>query len=92
MKAKRVVVIGTTLQKFIDTKCNYLFLSCVSYHLTQTDVQLFCPQSYHQRYDGNSEVHGNHVTLRIPGHIINISLNPQQANPPVVSNSFMNEY
>ena len=54
MKANRVIGIGTTLHNFIDIKGNGLFLLCFSYHLTQTDVILFSPQTYYQMYGGNS--------------------------------------
>ena len=42
-KVNRVIGIGTTLHKFIDDNGQEIFLPCVSYHLTQTDVRLFSP-------------------------------------------------
>jgi hypothetical protein len=58
-KVNRVIGIGTTLNKFVDTKGQEVFLPCVSYHLTQTDVCLFSPQTCHQMHGGYSEVHSN---------------------------------
>ncbi len=43
-KVNKVIGIGTTLHKFMDTDGKPVFLSCVSYHLPQTDVCLFSPK------------------------------------------------
>ncbi len=58
-KVNRVIDIGTTLHKFVDTKGQEVFLPCVSYNFTQTDVHLFSTQIYHQMHGGYSEVHIN---------------------------------
>jgi hypothetical protein len=44
-KVNTVVGIGTTLHKFTDINGNPVYLPCVSYHLPETDVRLFSPQS-----------------------------------------------
>jgi hypothetical protein len=49
-KVNKVIGIGTTIHKFTDTNENPVFLPCVSYHLPQTDVCLFSPQTYHQMH------------------------------------------
>ena len=77
MKVKRVTRIGTTVHNSIDIKGNNVFLLCVSYHLTQNNVRLFSPQTYHHMYGGNYEVHCDHVNMRIPNYIIDISINSQ---------------
>jgi hypothetical protein len=46
-KVNTVVGIGTTLHKFTDINGNPVYLPCVSYHLPETDVHLFSPQTYH---------------------------------------------
>ncbi len=60
-KVNRVIGIGTTLNKFFYTKGKEVFLTCVSYHLIQTNVHLLSPQTYHQMHGGYSEVHSNRV-------------------------------
>ena len=63
IKVSIVVVIGTNLHKFVDIKGNDVFLLCVSYHLKNTDVQIFYPQTYQQMYDGNSKLCGDCVIM-----------------------------
>ncbi len=42
-KVNRVIEIGMALYKFIDTNGQEVFLPCVFYYLTQTNVCLFSP-------------------------------------------------
>jgi hypothetical protein len=58
-KSNNVIGIGTTLPKFTDTDGKPVFLPCISYHLPQTDVHLFSPQTYHQMDSGYSEVYAH---------------------------------
>ena len=58
-KVNKVIGIGTTLHRFVDTKGNAVYLPCVSYHLPSTDVHLFSPQIYHQLHGGHSVVNGD---------------------------------
>ncbi len=51
-KVNTVVGIGTTLHKFTDIKGNPVYLPCVLYHLPETDVCLFSPQTHHQMHGG----------------------------------------
>ena len=44
-KINRVIGIGATLHKFINSNGKEGFLPCVSYQLIQTDVQLFSPHT-----------------------------------------------
>ena len=60
-KINNVVGLGTTLHKLKNDKGKDVFLPCVSYHLPQTDVQLFSPQTYHQMHGGHSYVSGDAV-------------------------------
>jgi len=62
-KVNKVVGIGTTLHRFVDTKGNVVYLSCVSYHLPLTDVRLFSPQIYHQLHGGHSVLNGDEVGM-----------------------------
>ncbi len=58
-KVNKVIGIGTTLHRFVDTNGNDVYLPCVSYHLPLTDVRLFSPQIYHQLHGGHSVVNGD---------------------------------
>jgi hypothetical protein len=62
-KVNTVVGIGTTLHKFTDINGNPVYLPCVSYHLPDTDVRLFSPQTCHQMHGGYSEVHSDCVRM-----------------------------
>ena len=73
-KANRVIGIGTTHHRLIDRNGQYIFLPCISYHLTQTDVRLFSPHNYHQMHGGNSVVKGNQVTMQLLNHRIHIPI------------------
>ena len=42
----------------------------MSYHTTQTYVQLVSPQTYHQNYGGYSEVHDFWVSMYLTDHQI----------------------
>ena len=43
-KVNKVVDIGTTLHRFVDTKGNDVYLPCVSYHLPSSDAVCFLPR------------------------------------------------
>ena len=58
-KGNRVIGIGTTLHKFIESNGQDICLSYISYHLTQTYVPLFSTQTYHQIYVVHSLVQFN---------------------------------
>ena len=62
-KVNTVVGIGTTLHKFTDNNGNPVYLPCVLYHLPETDVRLFSPQTYHQMHGGYSEVHSDCIRM-----------------------------
>ncbi len=53
-KVNKVIGIRTTNHKLTNINGNPVFLPCVSYHLPQTDVRLFSPQTYHQMHGGYS--------------------------------------
>ena len=90
-KVNRVIGISTTLNKFVDTKGQEVFLPCVSYHLTQTDFRLFSPQTYHQMHGGYSEVHSNRVSMMLPNHQIDIGIHIEEANLAIVHDSFVSK-
>ena len=87
----RFIGIGTNLHKFIESNCQYIFLPCISYHLTQTDVRLFSPQTYHQIHGGPSVAHGNQVTTNFPFNRIHIPVDLGGTNLPVAHNSFVTD-
>jgi len=62
-KVNTVVGIGTTLHKFTDINGNPVYLPCFSYHLPETDVRLFSPQTYYQMHGGYSGDHSNCVHM-----------------------------
>ena len=62
-KINRVIGIGTTLHNFIESNGLNIFLPCIFYYLTQTDVHLLSPQTYYQMHGGPSVVQGNQVTM-----------------------------
>ena len=62
-KINRVIEIGTTLHKFQNYQGKDIFLTCVSYHLLNTDVLLLYPQKYHQMHGGHSWPIGNYVEM-----------------------------
>ena len=63
-KVNKVVGIGTTLHRFVDTKGNVVYLPCVSYHLPSTDVRLFSSKIYHQLHGSHSVVNGDEVEMK----------------------------
>ena len=92
-KVNKVVGIGTTLHRFVDTNGNDVYLPCVSYHLPLTDVCLFSPQIYHQLHGGHSVVNGDEVEMKFckEGAAISIPINRNSTNLPIVYNSCVPE-
>ena len=88
-KVNTVVGIGTTLHKFTDINGNPVYLPCVSYHLPETDVCLFSPQTYHQMHGGYSEVHSNCIHMLLKTSTIKIRIMREEHNLPVVFDSFV---
>ena len=92
-KVNKVVGIGTTLHKFVDSVGNAVYLPCVSYHLPSTDVRLFSPPIYHQLHGGHSVVNGDEVEMKFPKEeaAISIPIDRNSTNLPIVYNSFVSE-
>ena len=90
-KVNRVIGIGTTPHKFTNTDGNPVFLPCISYHLPQTDVCLFSPQTYHQMHDGYSEVYTESIQMKLRTSTISITIKQGLTNLPVVHDSFVLE-
>ncbi len=88
-KVNKVIGIGTTIHKFTDTNRNPVFLPCVSYHLPQTNVCLFSRQTYHQMHGGYSEVYDQSIQMKLRTSSIHIDIIWDQANLPVVHDSFV---
>ncbi len=68
-----------------------MFLPCVSYHLPQTDICLFSPQTYHQMHGCYLEVYGQSIKMKLRTSSILIDIIWDQANLPVVHDSFVSE-
>ncbi len=90
-KVNKVIGIGTTLHKFTNTNGNPVYLPCISYHLPETDVRLFSPQTCHQIYGGYSEVYGQRVQMKLRTSTIAIGISRDLTNLPVVFDSFVTE-
>ncbi len=90
-KVNKVIGIGTAIHKFMDINGNPVFLPCVSYHPSQTDIHLFSPQTYHQMHGGYSEVYGQSIKMKLRTSSIHIEIIRDQANLPVVHDSFVSE-
>jgi hypothetical protein len=88
-KVNTVIGIGTTISKFKDAKGADIFLPCVSYHLTTTDVRLFSPQTYHQMHGGTSEVRANEVIMHLDDHDVVIPIDRDGVNLPIVKDSWV---
>ncbi len=73
-KVNTVVRMGTTLHKFTDINGKPVYLSCVLYHLHETDVCLFSPQTYHQMHGGYSEVHSNCICMLLKTSTIEVQI------------------
>ncbi len=90
-KVNKVIGIGTTIHKFMDINGNPVFLPCVSYHLPQTDVCLFSPQTYHQMHGGYTEVYDQSIKIKFRTSSIHVDIIRDQANSPFVHDSFVSE-
>ena len=66
-----------------------IWLPCLSYHLPSSEVRLFSPQTYHTIYGGHSRVAGDHVDMFVNGTTIDIPIDRETANVPMVLNSFV---
>ena len=88
-RVNNVIGIGTTLHKFSDTKGFPVYLPCVSYHLPQTDVRLFSPQTYHQMHGGYSEVYSDCIKMLLKTSEIQIQIVREKHNLPVVFDSYV---
>ena len=91
-KVNRAIGIGTTLHKFIESNGQYIFLPCISYHLTQTDVCLLSPHTYHKMHGDHSVVQRNKLTTQFTLHRIHIHVDLGGIKLPVVHNSFVTKH
>jgi hypothetical protein len=90
-KVNKVIRNGTTWHKFTDTEGKPVFLPCVSYHLPQTGICLFSPQTYHQMHGGYSEVYAGSIQMKLFTSTISITIKQGLTNLPVVHYSFISE-
>ena len=91
-KVNRFIVIGTTINGFININGQDILFPCISYQPTETYVCLFSPQPYHQTTGGQYLVQGNQVTMHLPFHSTHIHVDLGDTNLPVVHNSFVTEH
>jgi hypothetical protein len=90
-KVNKVIGNGTRLHKFTDTDSKPVFLPCVSYHLPQTDICHFSPQTYHQMHGGYSKVYAESIQMKLHTSNISITIKQGLTNLPVVHDSFITE-
>jgi hypothetical protein len=88
-KINKVVGIGPSLHKFTDIRGILVYLPCVLYHLPETDVHLFPPQTYHQMHGEYLEVYCNCVRMLFKTLTINIRIVREEHNLPIVFDSFV---
>jgi hypothetical protein len=88
-KVNNAIGLGTTLHKFTDTRGFPVYLPCVSYHLPQTDICLFSPQTYHQMHGGYTKVYGNCIKMLLKTSEIQIQIVREKYNLPIVLNSYV---
>ena len=79
-----IIGISATLHKTIKSKGKEIFIPCVSYHITQTDVQLFSPQAYYHIHSGYYEVYDIFVSMYLTGYQIQIPILIGQTSLPIV--------
>ena len=91
-KVNRFIVIGTTINGFININGQDILFPCISYHLTQVYVRLLSTQTYHQMHGGHYLVQGNQVTMHFTNHRIHIPIDHGGTNLPVVHHSFVTEH
>jgi hypothetical protein len=87
-RVNNIIGIGTTLHNS-DTKGFPVYLPCVSYHLPQTDVHLFSPQTYHQMHGGHSEVYSGYIKMLLNTSEIQIQIVREKHTLPVVFDSYV---
>ena len=85
-KTNMVIGIETTLHKFM-VDGEPIWLPCLSYHLPSAQIRLFSPQTYHTLYGGHSAVFGDRVEMFVGEHRIEVPINREMANVPMVTNS-----
>eukprot|EP01082_Thalassiosira_pseudonana_P013456 g11528.t1 g11528 contig6:4959-5528(-) len=94
-KVNRVVGIGTTMYRFVDSVGETIYIPCLSYHLPSAEIRLFSPRTYHQRFGGSSIVHGDGVTMHLntgeePPVSVIVPIDPL-SNLPVVAKCAVTE-
>jgi hypothetical protein len=83
-----VIGIGTTWHKF-TVNSEDILLTCLFYHLPSADVRLFSPQTFHTLYGGHSAVFGDDVQMFINSMRIDVAINRESANIPMVHNCWV---
>ena len=63
----------------------------MSYHLTQTYVRLFFPQTHHHMHGSYYVVYNIGVSMYLADHLINITIDREHTNLPIVYNSFVSD-
>ena len=85
-RSNMVIGIGATLHKF-ECQGKLIYLSCLFYHLPSAEIFLFSPQTYHTLYGGHSIVFDDWVVMMINHLSIEIPINGEAGNVPMIYNS-----
>ena len=88
-KVNRVIGIETKIQKMSNVNGQACYLPCVSYRLLTTDLGFFSPHTYHHMHGGSSEVFCDQLIIKFLNHIIEIPINVQGINLPIIENSWL---
>ena len=64
-----------------------MYLLCLSYHFPSAEIRLFSPQTYHTLYGGHNTVFGDRVVMIIDHLSINIPINSEAGNVPMIHNT-----
>ena len=80
-----VVGIRTTLHRF-ECEGKLMYLPCLSYHFSSAEIHVFSLQTYHMLYGGHSTMFGDRVVMMIDHLSINIIIDREPGNVPMIHN------
>ncbi len=82
-----MIGIGTTIDKFVATKGQFVYLPQIAYHLLSSEVCLFSPQVYYQNCGGKSIIFGDQVEIHLTNwNHIDIPIYVFESNIPIIQN------
>ena len=76
----KVIVIGTTIHKFKNSKGYDVYIPCVSYHTPTSEICLFSIQTYHNIHSGNSRFCSDRVDIHFSKHKVVVPIYRKGSN------------